>query len=164
MKVRPSVKPMCDKCRVIRRKGRVMIICENPKHKQRQGQEELKYMARIAGIDIPRNKRVVVSLTYIYGIGLNTSQKVLAEAKVNEDTRVKDLTEDEVNAIRQIIDQIKVEGDLRREVNLNIKRLMEIGSNRGIRHRRGLPVRGQRTKTNARTRKGPRRTVANKKK
>ena len=121
-------------------------------------------MARIAGIDIPRNKRVVESLTYIYGIGLNTSQKVLAEAKVNEDTRVKDLTEDEVNAIRQIIDQIKVEGDLRREVNLNIKRLMEIGSNRGIRHRRGLPVRGQRTKTNARTRKGPRRTVSGKKK
>lgn len=121
-------------------------------------------MARIAGIDIPRNKRVVVSLTYIYGIGLNTSQQVLAAAKVNEDTRVKDLSEDEINAIRQEIEQIKVEGDLRREVNLNIKRLMEIGSNRGIRHRRGLPVRGQRTKTNARTRKGPRRTVSGKKK
>lgn len=121
-------------------------------------------MARIAGIDIPRNKRVVVSLTYIYGIGLNTSQKVLATTGISEDTRVKDLTEDEVNAIRREIESIKVEGDLRREVNLNIKRLMEIGSNRGIRHRRGLPVRGQRTKTNARTRKGPRRTVANKKK
>ena len=121
-------------------------------------------MARIAGIDIPRNKRVVVSLTYIYGIGLNTSKRVLAEAGISEDIRVKDLSEDQVNDIRRLIEQIKVEGDLRREVNLNIKRLMEIGSNRGIRHRRGLPVRGQRTKTNARTRKGPRRTVANKKK
>lgn len=121
-------------------------------------------MARIAGVDIPRNKRVVVSLTYIYGIGLPTSQKVLAATGIDENIRVKDLTEDQVNAIRREIEQIKVEGDLRREVNLNIKRLMEIGSFRGIRHRRGLPVRGQRTKTNARTRKGPRRTVANKKK
>ncbi|CAM4165921.1 30S ribosomal protein S13 [Erysipelothrix inopinata] len=121
-------------------------------------------MARIAGVDIPRNKRVVVSLTYIYGIGLPTSQKVLATTGIDENIRVKDLTEDQVNAIRREIEQIKVEGDLRREVNLNIKRLMEIGSFRGIRHRRGLPVRGQRTKTNARTRKGPRRTVANKKK
>ncbi len=121
-------------------------------------------MARIAGVDIPRNKRVVVSLTYIYGIGLPTSQKVLAKTGIDENIRVKDLTEDQVNAIRREIEQIKVEGDLRREVNLNIKRLMEIGSFRGIRHRRGLPVRGQRTKTNARTRKGPRRTVANKKK
>lgn len=121
-------------------------------------------MARIAGVDIPRNKRVVVSLTYIYGIGLKTSQSVLAAAEISEDKRVKDLSEDEVNAIRREIDKIRVEGDLRREVNLNIKRLMEIGSYRGIRHRRGLPVRGQRTKTNARTRKGPRRTVANKKK
>ena len=118
-------------------------------------------MARIAGIDIPRNKRVVVSLTYIYGIGLPTSQQVLAAAEVDENIRVVDLTEDQLNAIRREVDLIQTEGDLRRETNLNIKRLMEIGSYRGIRHRRGLPVRGQRTKTNARTRKGPARTVAN---
>jgi small subunit ribosomal protein S13 len=121
-------------------------------------------MARIAGIDITREKRVLVSLTYIYGIGLPTSKKILEECKISEDTRVKDLTEDEVNAIRQQVDSIKVEGDVRREESLNIKRLMEIGAYRGIRHRRGLPVRGQRSKTNARTRKGPRRTMANKKK
>lgn len=121
-------------------------------------------MARIAGIDIPRNKRVVVSLTYIYGIGLSTAQNVLAEAKVDENIRVVDLTEDQLNAIRREVDKVQTEGDLRRETNLNIKRLMEIGSYRGIRHRRGLPVRGQRTKTNARSRKGPRRTVANKQK
>jgi small subunit ribosomal protein S13 len=121
-------------------------------------------MARIAGVDIPREKRVVISLTYIFGIGLSTSQKILSEANVSEDTRVRDLTEDELNRIRREIEKVKVEGDLRREVSLNIKRLMEIGSYRGIRHRRSLPVRGQKTKTNARTRKGPRRTVANKKK
>lgn len=121
-------------------------------------------MARIAGIDIPRDKRVVVSLTYIYGIGLTTAQTILKNASISEDIRVKDLSEDQLNAIRKEIDGIKVEGDLRREVSLNIKRLMEIGCYRGIRHRRGLPVRGQRTKTNARTRKGPVRTVANKKK
>ena len=121
-------------------------------------------MARIAGVDIPREKRVVISLTYIYGIGKNTAQKVLAEAGVSEDTRVRDLTEDELTKIREIVDRYKVEGDLRREVSLNIKRLIEIGSYRGLRHRRGLPVRGQNTKNNARTRKGPRRTVANKKK
>ncbi|WP_312097524.1 30S ribosomal protein S13 [Niallia sp.] len=121
-------------------------------------------MARIAGVDIPREKRVVISLTYIYGIGNNTAQKVLAEAGVSEDTRVRDLTEDELNKIRDIIDALKVEGDLRREISLNIKRLMEIGCYRGLRHRRGLPVRGQNTKNNARTRKGPRKTVANKKK
>ncbi|OCA91650.1 30S ribosomal protein S13 [Pseudobacillus wudalianchiensis] len=121
-------------------------------------------MARVAGVDIPRDKRVVISLTYIYGIGRSTAQKILAEAGVSEDTRVRDLTEDELNKIREIIDSLKVEGDLRREVSLNIKRLMEIGSYRGIRHRRGLPVRGQNTKNNARTRKGPRKTVANKKK
>jgi small subunit ribosomal protein S13 len=121
-------------------------------------------MARIAGVDIPRDKRVVISLTYIYGIGKTTSQKVLAAAGINADTRVRDLTEDELNKIREQLDQYKVEGDLRREVSLNIKRLMEIGCNRGIRHRRGLPVRGQNTKNNARTRKGPRKTVANKKK
>lgn len=121
-------------------------------------------MARIAGVDIPRDKRVVISLTYIYGIGKTTAQKVLAAAGVSEETRVRDLTEDELNKIREQLDSYKVEGDLRREVSLNIKRLMEIGCFRGIRHRRGLPVRGQNTKNNARTRKGPRKTVANKKK
>jgi small subunit ribosomal protein S13 len=121
-------------------------------------------MARIAGIDIPRDKRVVISLTYIFGIGKTKSQEILKNANVSEEVRVKELTDDQVNAIRQEVEKIKVEGDLRREVSLNIKRLMEIGSYRGIRHRRGMPVRGQRTKTNARTRKGPRRTVANKKK
>ena len=121
-------------------------------------------MARIAGVDIPRDKRVVVSLTYVYGIGLTTSKKILAAANVSEDVRVKDLTEEEETRIRKEVEKIKVEGDLRRETQLNIKRLMEIGSYRGIRHRKGLPVRGQKTKTNARTRKGPRKTVANKKK
>jgi small subunit ribosomal protein S13 len=121
-------------------------------------------MARIAGIDIPREKRVVISLTYIYGIGKKTAQKVLEEAGVSEDTRVRDLTEDELARIRQAMEQFTVEGDLRREVSLNIKRLIEIGSYRGLRHRRGLPVRGQNTKNNSRTRKGPRKTMANKKK
>lgn len=121
-------------------------------------------MARIAGIDIPRDKRVVVSLTYVFGIGRPTAQRILAENNISEDIRAKDLTDEQVNAIRKSVDAIKVEGDLRREVILNIKRLMEIGCYRGLRHRRGLPVRGQRTRTNARTRKGPRRTVANKKK
>ena len=121
-------------------------------------------MARIAGVDIPRDKRVVISLTYIYGIGKPTAQQILAAAGVSEDTRVRDLTEDELNRIRAEVDKLKVEGDLRREVSLNIKRLMEIASFRGIRHRRSLPVRRQNTKNNARTRKGPRKTVANKKK
>ena len=117
-------------------------------------------MARIAGVDLPREKRVEIGLTYIYGIGLKTSQKILSEAGINPDTRVKDLTEDEVGRIREILaNNYQVEGDLRREVALNIKRLSEIGCYRGIRHRRGLPVRGQKTKTNARTRKGPKRTV-----
>ena len=122
-------------------------------------------MARISGVDLPREKRVEIGLTYIYGIGRVSSNRILAQANVNPDTRVKDLTDDEVARIRDVIDATQVvEGDLRREVSLNIKRLMEIGSYRGIRHRRGLPVRGQKTKTNARTRKGPKRTVANKKK
>ncbi|SIT87789.1 30S ribosomal protein S13 [Edaphobacillus lindanitolerans] len=121
-------------------------------------------MARIAGVDVPRDKRVVIALTYIFGIGKTTSQKILADAGVSEDTRVRDLTDAELDKIREEIDALKVEGDLRRENSLNIKRLMEIGSYRGIRHRRGLPVRGQHTKNNARTRKGPRKTVANKKK
>ena len=121
-------------------------------------------MARIAGIDLPREKRVEIGLTYIFGIGLATSQKILATTGINPDTRVKDLTEDEVNEIRTYIKNLNVEGDLRREVALNIKRLLEIGCYRGIRHRKGLPVRGQKTKTNARTRKGPKKTIANKKK
>jgi len=122
-------------------------------------------MARIAGIDLPREKRVEIGLTYIYGIGLSTSQKILASTGLNPETRVKDLSEEEVNEIRTYINKnLLVEGDLRRDVALNIKRLVEIGSYRGIRHRRGLPVRGQKTKTNARTRKGPKKTMANKKK
>jgi small subunit ribosomal protein S13 len=123
-------------------------------------------MARISGVDLPREKRVEIGLTYIYGIGRVTSNRILAEAGVNPDTRVRDLTDDEVKKISEIINegQMLVEGDLRREIALNIKRLQEIGCYRGIRHRKGLPVRGQKTKTNARTRKGPKRTVANKKK
>ncbi len=122
-------------------------------------------MARIAGVDLPRDKRVEVGLTYIYGIGRPTSNKILKELNINPDTRVKDLTENEVNALRNILDEkYTVDGDLRREVNLNIKRLIEIGSYRGLRHRRGLPVRGQKTKTNARTRKGPKKTVGRKSK
>ncbi len=120
-------------------------------------------MARIAGVDLPKEKRVEIGLTYIYGIGRTSSNKILAEAKVNPDTRVKDLTDEQVQAIRNAMESYKVEGDLRREVALNIKRLTEIGCFRGIRHRKGLPVRGQRTKTNARTRKGPRKLVSKKK-
>ena len=120
-------------------------------------------MARIAGVDIPNEKVVVVALTYIYGIGISTSKEILKKAQVPELKRVKDLTEEEITKIRAEIAHLKVEGDLRREVLLNIKRLQEIGCYRGIRHRKGLPVRGQRTKTNARTRKGPRKTIANKK-
>ena len=122
-------------------------------------------MARLAGVDLPNNKRVEIGLTYIYGIGLKSSQAILAKAGVNPDTRVKDLSEDELGKIRKIIDtEYMVEGDLRREVSLNIKRLMEIGCYRGIRHRRNLPVRGQNTKNNSRTRKGPKKTVGRKKK
>lgn len=122
-------------------------------------------MARIAGIDLPRNKRIEVALTYIYGVGRSTSQDILSRAGVNFNTRSDNLTEEEVAKIRKVIDSdCKVEGDLRREVTMNIKRLMDLGCYRGLRHRRGLPVRGQKTKTNARTRKGPRKTVAGKKK
>ena len=122
-------------------------------------------MARIAGVDLPREKRVEIGLTYIFGIGLTTSQKILRETGINPDTRVRNLTEEEVFRLREFIDrQLKVEGDLRREVSQNIKRLMEIGCYRGLRHRKGLPVRGQRTHTNARTRKGPRRQIGAKKK
>ena len=122
-------------------------------------------MARIAGVDLPREKRVEIGLTYVYGIGRTSAKKILEETGINPDTRVKDLTEEEIGKIRDAIDEnFTVEGYLRREVALNIKRLVEIGSYRGIRHRKGLPVRGQRTKTNARTRKGPAKTIANKKK
>ena len=121
-------------------------------------------MARIAGIDLPNEKRVEIGLTYIYGIGRTSSNKILAAADVNPDTRVKDLTEDEISRIRAAMDGYLVEGDLKREVALDIKRLIDIGCYRGTRHRKGLPVRGQRSKTNARTRKGPRKTMANKKK
>jgi small subunit ribosomal protein S13 len=122
-------------------------------------------MARIAGIDLPREKRIEIGLTYIFGIGRSSANKILTEANVNPDTRVRDLTDDEVKRISTVIEEtMMVEGDLRREIAMNIKRLQEIGCYRGIRHRKGLPVRGQKTKTNARTRKGPKRTVANKKK
>ena len=121
-------------------------------------------MARIAGVDLPNEKRVEIGLTYIFGIGLSTSKKILAATGVNPDTRVRDLTEDEIQKLRNEIDNYTVEGDLRRDIALDIKRLMEINCYRGIRHRKGLPVRGQRSKTNARTRKGPKRTIANKKK
>ena len=122
-------------------------------------------MARIAGVDLPNNKRVEIGLTYIYGIGLTTSKKILADTGINPDVRVKDLTEEDISKLREYIDHnLQVEGDRRRTVALDIKRLIEIGSYRGLRHRKGLPVRGQRSKTNARTRKGPKRTIANKKK
>ena len=122
-------------------------------------------MARVAGVDLPRDKRVEAALPYIFGIGLHTSQRLLQRTNVNPDTRVRDLTDDEVNRIREIVDkEMRVEGDLRREVAMNIKRLMDIGCYRGLRHRRGLPVRGQRTRTNARTRRGPRRAAVGRKK
>ena len=122
-------------------------------------------MARIAGVDLPREKRVEIGLTYIYGIGLTTSQKILSVTGISAETRIKDLSEEEVNEIRTYINKnLMVEGDLRRDIAMNIKRLVDIGTYRGIRHRRGLPVRGQKTKTNARTRKGPKKTMANKKK
>jgi small subunit ribosomal protein S13 len=122
-------------------------------------------MARIAGVDIPRDKRVEVSLTYIYGVGRSTANRILKRAEINPDTRVKDLTEQEISRIREVLEgNYIVEGDLRRDLSMNIKRLMDIGTYRGLRHRRGLPVRGQRTRTNSRTRKGPRRTVGARKK
>ena len=122
-------------------------------------------MARIAGVDLPNDKRVEIGLTYIFGIGLTTSKKILADTGIDPDTRVKDLTEEDISKLREYIDQnLEVEGDRRRTVALDIKRLIEIGSYRGLRHRKGLPVRGQRSKTNARTRKGPKKTIANKKK
>lgn len=166
MKVRASVKEICDKCKLIKRKGVLRVICDNPKHKQKQGQvREDITLARIAGIDLPKNKRIEIALTYIYGVGHTTALEILSHAGVSPGTRTDDLTEAEVGLIRKAIDgDFKVEGDLRREVSMNIKRLMDLGCYRGLRHRRGLPVRGQKTKTNARTRKGPRKTVAGKKK
>jgi small subunit ribosomal protein S13 len=140
----------------------VFIFNEAPLSAQKS---EEKKMARIAGVDLPRDKRVEIGLTYIYGIGRASADRILADAKVNPDTRCRDLTDEEVKRISEVIEETQmVEGDLRREIALNIKRLQEIGCYRGIRHRKGLPVRGQKTKTNARTRKGPKRTVANKKK
>lgn len=122
-------------------------------------------MARISGIDLPRDKRVEIALTYIYGIGLHTSQQLLTRTSVSPDTRVRDLTDDEVNRLRDVIDkEMRVEGDLRREISMNIKRLIDIGSYRGLRHRRGMPTRGQRTRTNARTRRGPKRAIGVRKK
>ena len=153
MKVRPSVKKMCDKCKIIRRHGKVLVICETLN------------MARLVGVDLPRNKRIEIALTYIYGIGLTTSKKVLAETGIDPDKRTDDLTEEDLVKLRDYIqNNLKVEGDLHREVSQNVKRLMEIGCYRGLRHRRGLPVRGQRTHTNARTRKGPRKQIGGKKK
>ena len=139
-------------------------ILAEAKQRQKKKMEE-RHMARIAGVDLPRDKRVEIGLTYIYGIGRTSSNRILAEAGVDPSTRVRDLTQEDVKKISEIIDETQlVEGDLRREIQLNIKRLREIGCYRGIRHRKGLPVRGQKTKTNARTCKGPKRTVANKKK
>lgn len=151
MKVRASVKKMCDKCKIIKRNGKVMVICDNPKHKQRQGQEGL--MPRIAGIDLPREKRAEIGLTYIYGVGRATANEILKNAGINPDTKMKDLTEEELGKIREQLDHYTIEGDLRRETSLNIKALRENGSYRGLRHKNGLPVRGQNTKNNARTRK-----------
>ena len=165
MKVRPSVKKICPKCKMIRRKGVLRVLCENPRHKQRQGSGRRHVVARIAGVDLPRGKRVDSVLTYIYGIGRTTALKILDTTGVNWERNIDELSADEVNEIRKELEQnYKVEGDLRREISGNIKRLMDIGCFRGLRHRRGLPVRGQRTHTNARTRKGPRRGAVGKKK
>ena len=161
MKVRASFKRICVKCKIVRRQGVVRVICDNQKHKQRQGWG----MARIAGVDLPRTKRVEIGLTYIFGIGRKRSGDILKASGVSPDIRIKDLTEEDVRAISKVIEDVGgVEGDLRKEISLNIKRLMEIGCYRGLRHRRSLPVRGQRTKTNARTRKGPRKGAVAKKK
>lgn len=161
MKVRASVKKICKDCKIIKRKGIVRVICQNPKHKQKQGQR----MARIAGVDLPRNKRVEVALTYIHGIGRTRAAQMCKALGFEPSLRSDNLDDSHVAKIRDYIEEnFKVEGDLRREVGLSVKRLMDIGSYRGLRHRRGLPVRGQSTRQNARTRKGPKKTVANKKK
>ena len=161
MKVKPSVKKICNKCKIIKRKGVVRVICENAKHKQRQGQK----MARLFGVDLPKNKRVVVALTYIYGIGRTRSEQICSKLGIDSTLRTEGLTDENVASIRTLIEQgFKVEGDLRREIGLSIKRLTDLNCYRGIRHKRGLPVKGQNTRSNARTRKGPKKTVANKKK
>ena len=162
MKVRASVKQICKKCKVIRRAGVVRVLCSNPVISSDKARRQ-KIMARIAGVDLPKAKRMEVALTYIFGIGRSTSRKVLSEANVGLDVKTDDLPEDELMKLRRIIDGLKIEGDLRREVALNIKRYVDLGAYRGLRHRKNLPVRGQRTHTNARTRKGPRRTIAGKK-
>ena len=158
MKIKASIKPRCENCKIIRRKGVLRIICsKNPRHKDR--------MARIAGVDLPKNKTVEYGLTAIYGVGLFTANKVCAQLGIDKNKKCDDLTEEEQGKIRHLLeDEYSVEGQLRAEVTLNIKRLQDIGCYRGIRHRKGLPVRGQRSRTNARTRKGPKKTVANKKK
>ena len=160
MKVRASVKPMCERCRVIRRRGVVLVICTQPSAQAKAG-----LVARIAGVNLPLNKRVEVGLTYVHGVGRSTANDVLTKVGVDPNTYVKDLTEEETVKLRDAVEELEVEGDLRRERSQNVKRLSEIGSYRGLRHRRGLPTRGQRTKTNARSRKGPRRmSIAGKKK
>ncbi len=159
MKVRASVKKICRDCKVIKRRGVIRVICVNKRHKQRQGQGE-RNLARLAGVDLPRDKHAWIALTYIYGIGSSRSKLILDKAGIEHTIKANDLTEEQVNDIRKVIDaEYKVEGELRSEVSMNIKRLMDLGCYRGIRHRRGLPLRGQRTRTNARTRKGPRRPI-----
>ena len=161
MKVRASVKKICRNCKTVRRNGVLFVICKtDPKHKQRQGQ----IMARIAGVDIPKQKRGVIALTYIFGIGKSRAKEILEKAGVDENKKVTEWNDEEIGSIRDVVGSITIEGELRSEIQLNIKRLMDIGCYRGIRHRTGLPLRGQRTKNNSRTRKGKRKTVANKKK
>ena len=173
MKVRASLKKRTPECKIVRRNGRLYVINKkNPKYNNVKdniiifAKKIIKYMAiRIVGVDLPQNKRGEVALTYVYGIGRSSSAKILDKAGVDRDLKVKDWTDDQAAKIREIIGaEYKVEGDLRSEVQLNIKRLMDIGCYRGVRHRIGLPVRGQSTKNNARTRKGRKKTVANKKK
>ena len=162
MKVRASIKKRSADCKIVRRKGRLYVI---NKRTQSSNKDKDNIMARIAGIDLPKNKRGVIGLTYIFGIGKSTAQKILNDAGVDENIKVQDWNDDQLGKIRKVISEnYKVEGALRSEVQLNIKRLMDIGAQRGIRHRVGLPLRGQRTKNNSRTRKGKRKTVANKKK
>ena len=164
MKVQASVKKRNPDDKIVKRKGRVYIINKkNPRFKQRQGQQE-SIMARIAGVDLPKNKRGVIGLTYLFGIGNKISKDILAEAGIDENKKVNDWTDAEVATLRDIIENYRVEGSLRSQTQMNIKRLMDIGCYRGLRHRKGLPLRGQRTKNNSRTRKGKRKTVANKKK
>ena len=162
MKVKASIKKRSEDCKIVKRKGKLYVICKkNPKLKKKRF-----HMARIVGVDLPKNKRGEIGLTYIYGIGRSTARKILDAAGISYDVKVQDWTDDQVGAIRSQIAEmgLKVEGECRSMVQLNIKRLMDIGCYRGIRHRLGLPVRGQSTKNNARTRKGRKKTVANKKK